>query len=57
MGNKETGALAALPIWIDFMRVAIAGHEDEHFADSTTGSPAHAEVARDGAGRQFMNPR
>jgi penicillin-binding protein 1A len=57
LGNKETGALAALPVWIDFMRVAIAGHEDEHFADSASGPPVRAEVARDGAGRQFMKPR
>ena len=57
LGNKETGALAALPVWMDFMRVAIAGHEDEHFADSVSGSPARPEVARDGAGRRFMNPR
>jgi penicillin-binding protein 1A len=57
LGNKETGAVAALPIWIDFMRVAIAGHEDEHFADSASGAPLRAEVAHDGAGRQPMNPR
>ena len=24
MGNRETGAKAALPMWIDFMRVALA---------------------------------
>jgi penicillin-binding protein 1A len=31
LGNKETGAMAALPIWIDFMKVAIQGHEKEEF--------------------------
>lgn len=31
LGNKETGARAALPIWIDFMRAAIAGHPSETF--------------------------
>jgi len=31
LGNKETGAQAALPIWIDFMRVALAGRESEDF--------------------------
>jgi penicillin-binding protein 1A len=31
LGNKETGAAAALPIWIDFMRVALAGRESEDF--------------------------
>ncbi len=32
LGNKETGAMAALPIWIDFMRVALQGREAEDFA-------------------------
>jgi penicillin-binding protein 1A len=32
LGNRETGARAALPIWIDFMRVALAGRESEDFA-------------------------
>ena len=31
LGAKETGAQAALPIWIDFMKVAIAGHDKEEF--------------------------
>jgi penicillin-binding protein 1A len=31
LGNKETGAQAALPIWIDFMTPAIAVHPDEQF--------------------------
>ena len=31
LGNKETGAMAALPIWIDFMKVAIQGHDKEEF--------------------------
>ena len=30
-GKKETGAMAALPIWMDFMKVAIAGHDKEDF--------------------------
>ncbi|MEI9969829.1 MAG: hypothetical protein WDM87_14840 [Terracidiphilus sp.] len=25
LGDKETGAVAALPTWINFMRAAIAG--------------------------------
>jgi len=32
LGNKETGAAAALPIWIDFMRVGLQGRESEDFA-------------------------
>lgn len=31
LGEKETGARAALPIWIPFMRAAIAGKDDEQF--------------------------
>ncbi len=31
LGNKETGAAAALPIWMDFMRVALKGREAEDF--------------------------
>jgi len=31
LGAKETGAQAALPIWIDFMRVALADRKDEQF--------------------------
>jgi penicillin-binding protein 1A len=31
LGEKESGGHAALPLWIDFMKVAIADHPDEHF--------------------------
>jgi penicillin-binding protein 1A len=31
LGAKETGAHAALPIWIEFMKVALAGREREDF--------------------------
>jgi penicillin-binding protein 1A len=31
LGEKETGAVAALPIWMTFMRAAIAGKDDEQF--------------------------
>jgi len=31
LGDKETGAIAALPIWGDFMKAAIAGKPDERF--------------------------
>ena len=31
LGPKETGGEAALPIWIDFMQVALQGREKEHF--------------------------
>jgi penicillin-binding protein 1A len=31
LGPKETGAKAALPIWMDFMQAAIKGKDDEQF--------------------------
>ena len=31
LGEKETGARAALPIWMDFMHTADAGKDDERF--------------------------
>ncbi len=34
LGPRETGAMAALPVWIDFMQVAIAGRDDEKFAEA-----------------------
>ncbi|MGB0064179.1 MAG: penicillin-binding transpeptidase domain-containing protein, partial [Terracidiphilus sp.] len=40
LGEKETGAVTALPIWIDFMRVAIAGKDDEEFPGDDDASPA-----------------
>ncbi len=33
LGNKETGAQAALPIWIEFMKAAIADKPDEQFPE------------------------
>ena len=36
LGEKETGARAALPIWIDFMRAAIANHPEENFPGEAT---------------------
>ncbi len=31
LGDKETGARVALPIWMEFMKTAIANKPDEHF--------------------------
>ena len=39
LGEKETGARAALPIWMDIMRVAIAGKDDEQFPGDTEQPP------------------
>ena len=32
LGDKETGAKAALPIWTNYMQVAVAGRPDEQFS-------------------------
>jgi penicillin-binding protein 1A len=39
LGNKETGAVTALPIWINFMRAAIAGKDDEQFPGESNSVP------------------
>ncbi|MXX98853.1 MAG: peptidase, partial [Gammaproteobacteria bacterium] len=51
LGNRETGAVAALPIWIDFMQKALAGTDETTFyrppqiisakIDKKTGALAH----------------
>ena len=48
LGEKETGARAALPIWMTFMKAAIAGKPDEQFPDNATGQP-DAESRRSAA--------
>jgi penicillin-binding protein 1A len=37
IGDKETGGHAALPLWMEFMKAAIADHPDEHFAGDPPG--------------------
>jgi penicillin-binding protein 1A len=39
LGEKETGAKAALPIWINVMRVAIAGKDNEKFLGDQPNNP------------------
>ena len=39
LGNKQTGAAVALPIWINFMRAAIAGKDDEQFPGDDEAKP------------------
>lgn len=46
LGNKETGAQAALPIWIDFMKVAIQGHEKEEFPENPADAEKSPSVAK-----------
>jgi penicillin-binding protein 1A len=40
LGEKETGAKAALPIWMNWMRAAIVGKDDEKFLGDETETPA-----------------
>jgi penicillin-binding protein 1A len=63
LGEKETGARAALPIWMDFMKVAVADRPNEQFSranapkkklevaitppDETVTPPAAAESSDD----------
>jgi len=48
LGEKETGARAALPIWMDFMRTAIVGKDDETFPGETKAEPSVAVAANSG---------
>lgn len=61
LGDKETGAHAALPIWIPFMRAAIAGKDDEEFiADQQEELLNRASAERAGRGKspvKFEPPR
>jgi len=46
LGAKETGARAALPIWMRWMRAAIAGKDEERFpGDEQTGQMRNAALA------------
>jgi penicillin-binding protein 1A len=40
IGDKESGGHAALPLWMSFMKVAIADHPNEHFPGDTRPVPA-----------------
>jgi penicillin-binding protein 1A len=44
LGDKETGAVTALPIWINFMRAAIAGKDDEQFPGDENGPLNRADI-------------
>ena len=39
IGEKESGGHAALPLWMSFMKVAIADHPNEHFPGDTRPAP------------------
>ncbi|MGC9223319.1 MAG: penicillin-binding protein 1A [Terracidiphilus sp.] len=60
LGNKQTGAVVALPIWTTFMKAAIAGKDseqfpgDESFCDaSTTPCPTLSRSLRKGGTAQL----
>ena len=40
LGAKETGAQAALPIWLDYMKVALKGHEKDDFSGAPMPPPS-----------------
>ncbi|HVJ09244.1 MAG TPA: PBP1A family penicillin-binding protein [Acidisarcina sp.] len=44
LGDKETGARAALPIWMQFMKAAIAGKDDEVFPSEERSKSAGAPL-------------
>ena len=55
LGEKETGARAALPIWTSFMRAAIAGRPNERFA--TGGAPKKVfDLPISGPGNEDVQP-
>src|SRR5208283_2574036 len=54
LGNKETGAVTALPIWMTFMRAAIAGKDDEEFPGDG-GDAGSAPMSRAAAGSPSKN--
>jgi penicillin-binding protein 1A len=43
LGAKESGARAALPLWIDFMKVALAGKDPGEFQPPPTATPSLAQ--------------
>lgn len=45
LGNQESGARVALPIWIAFMRAAIARHPNEQFLGDQSPIPAQPAIA------------
>ncbi len=56
LGEKETGARAALPIWMDVMKTAIAGKDDEQFLGDEEASPMLRAQATAPAKSPILNP-
>jgi penicillin-binding protein 1A len=55
LGNKETGARVALPIWMDVMRAAISGKDDEKFLGEEAENPT-LKVAAQPPARPQVKP-
>ncbi len=53
LGPKESGAMAALPMWIDFMKAAIADKPDEKFPELT---PEDLEAMKPKSGQRVDTP-
>ncbi|MFZ0392688.1 MAG: PBP1A family penicillin-binding protein [Terracidiphilus sp.] len=57
LGNKETGARAALPVWMVFMKQAIAGKDDERFIMDQGTPPMEAKAELEKGGTQTRPDR
>ena len=58
LGDKESGGHAALPLWIDFMKVAIADRPNEHFpGDVRPLPPTNIASAHPAARQQAPTPQ
>jgi len=56
LGEKETGAQAALPIWINFMRAAIVGKDDERFPGESETSSVNLAAHQPQPDRRSLKP-
>ena len=56
LGEKETGAKAALPIWMTFMKAAIAGKDGEQFLSDTPDDKTLKAAAEPTANPGGANP-
>jgi penicillin-binding protein 1A len=57
LGEKETGARAALPIWMEIMKTAIAGKDDEQFPGDTEQPPMEqAKAAQPASPNPSLTP-
>jgi penicillin-binding protein 1A len=58
LGDKESGGHAALPLWIDFMKVAITDRPNEHFpGDVRSLPPTNIASAHPAARQQTPTPQ